>query len=180
MSLSTAIKSLVCKRSIATAVVLVLTTCGASAMHASPITYNLELTAFSNPAYSGTGSITLGSAPNATGLSNYASGQYSDLSLNIDGQTFTPPAANIGAVRFLNGSIYDILFAEQIGSSPDRFALLGLMGGYVYSYNNLHSIAVGTITSSIAPSPVPEPSSLLLLGTGALAGLGVMRRRLRI
>jgi PEP-CTERM motif len=31
-----------------------------------------------------------------------------------------------------------------------------------------------------APSPVPEPHALILVGSGALAALGATRRRLRI
>src|SRR5262249_44531463 len=110
------------------------------------IIYTLTLTDSANPTYSGTGSITLNTAPFSSGLTSYAAGQYSGLSFTIAGQTFTAPPGTVSAVQFLNGSFYDITFAETIGASPSRYALQ-TTGGYAFYYNDLQSVAYGTITS---------------------------------
>ena len=40
------------------------------------------------------------------------------------------------------------------------------------------SVGDSTFTATLAPAAVPEPSSLVLLGTGALGVLGMMKRKL--
>lgn len=50
--------------------------------------------------------------------------------------------------------------------------------GYSMSANNGDDPGTWTVSTSDSPSPVPEPSGLLLLGTGAIGGLGVFRRKL--
>jgi len=46
-------------------------------------------------------------------------------------------------------------------------------GSYVYN-----DPGTWTVFTTDSPSPVPEPSSLLMLASGAIGGLGVFRRRL--
>jgi hypothetical protein len=46
------------------------------------------------------------------------------------------------------------------------------------AYNPTYSLV--TIGGSPGPSPTPEPSSLMLLGTGILGAAGALRRRLRL
>jgi hypothetical protein len=152
-----------------------------AALHAAPITYNLTLTPDAGSAYGGTGSLTIDGAPASSGLSTYTVGSSNLLGLSflVDGQTFSlAGATGTTLVQFLNGSIYDITFSQTIGSSPNRFTL-NSTGGYVFYYNDLQSASYGTFTASPAtnPAPTPEPSSLLLLGTGLLGGAGSLYRR---
>jgi len=141
------------------------------------VIYNLTLTSLGDPTYSGFGSITLDAAPSASGQTDYALGQFSDLSFTIAGQTFTPSLASVSAVRFLDGSFNDITFSQTIGTSPDRYSLM-MSGVYAFYYNDLQSVANGTISSSPADtSPaVPEAATwaMMLVGFGMVGG--AMRR----
>ncbi len=151
--------------------------------HASSITYDLTLTDVSNPAYSGTGSVTFNVVPTQT-YTNY-SADVTALSFTINGQTFnlTDAGASLSAFEFSQltptATIWDITFADQIGTSPSRLALHST-AGYTYYYNNLQSSTSGTFGAATVAAPTPEPSSLLLLGTGILGGAGVLRRRFRM
>ena len=153
-----------------------------TAMHASPITYDLTLTADKGQtiAYSGTGTLTIDSAPSTTTVSTYKQGAgLENLSFTIDGQTFnlTDPGVSKTVVQFLNGVLTDITFSDEIGKSPNRFAMHST-AGYVFYFGNELNSSTGTITAAIAPiAPTPEPGSLILLGTGLLGGAGAMFRR---
>jgi hypothetical protein len=148
-----------------------------TAMHASPITYDLVLTADKGSPFSGTGTLTIDSAPSTTTVSNYTSGSgLENLTFTIDGQNFSmkDPGVSGTLVQFVNGALSDITFSEEIGASPYRFALHST-ANYAFYYDNELKVSTGTIT---AIAPAPEPGSLALLGTGLLGGAGVLFRRL--
>jgi len=145
---------------------------------AAAVVFDLTLTDASNPAYSGTGLLTLDAAPALSGVTNYTAAQVSGLSFNIAGQTFTASPGSVSAVQFLNGTLTDITFAQEIGASPNRYALQ-TTSGYAFYYNNEQSAAYGTITArqEATTAAVPEPSAwlLMIMGMGAIGA--AMRRR---
>lgn len=76
-------------------------------------------------------------------------------------------------------------FAIESGSLPFSVGTLtvtssALPGLVDYAILNLNGLSTGQVLGpgGSAPSPVPEPSSLILLGSGLLAGAGAMRRKL--
>lgn len=157
-------------------------------LHATPITYNLVLTDASNATYSGTGTVTFSSAPTAT-YTDYSS-LVTALSFTVDGTTFslTDPNAALSAFEFSQltptASIWDITFSDTLGVTPNRLTLDG-SGGYTYYYNDGRTPAYGvfgsaTPVTSSSTTTTPEPSSLLLLGTGLLAGTATLLRRMKM
>jgi hypothetical protein len=183
-SLFSSCKTKFIKAGIITACAAVLAVLAPASLHASSITYNVVLTPSAGSIYGGTGSFTIDGAPSASGISDYSksNGKLTDVSFLIDGQTFTLAGA-IGdtLVRFLNGSLNDITFAETIGTSPNRFTL-NSTSGYAFYYNDGQAASYGTFTATVSDvpstSPVPEPGSLALLGTGLIGGAGALFRRL--
>jgi hypothetical protein len=102
------------------------------------------------------------------------------LSFTIDGQTFSKGdgTSTLGAVEFLDGNFYDITFADTKGPNSARFTL-DTSGVFAFYYDNGQKVDGGTISASVAPPAVtPEPSSIMLLGSGLLAAAGLMRKRL--
>jgi PEP-CTERM motif len=171
------------KAGLVTACVSLFLVSASVVMHASPITYNITLTPDAGSLYGGTGSFTIEGAPAASGDSVYkvSLGNLDALSFTIDNETFSlAGSTGTALVEFQNGSLYDITFSEQIGTTPYRFALMST-ADYAFSYDNLQKTSYGTFTASPATtvnnSPVPEPGSIALLGTGLLAGAGAIFRR---
>jgi hypothetical protein len=162
-------------------------------VHASTITYNVTLTP-SSDGYGGSGTITLASAPAIAGISTFsqANGQLQNLTFTIDNQTFSLAGYPSATVEFLDGQLYNISFAQTIGTSPNRFTL-DTSGVYAFYYNNGQSESDGSIAatpadlpdeSSSTPQPAgasatPEPGSIILLATALVGGGFLVFRRAR-
>jgi hypothetical protein len=137
------------------------------------VVYDLTLTATSDTdstplsMYNGTGTIALSSAPSASGQTNYASAAVTFL---IDGESFS---GNATGVQFLNGNFRNATFSEQIGTSPFRFDLQ-TSSLFAFYYDNELQEASGTITSSLATTPLP---ATLPLFAGGLGFVGYLSRR---
>ncbi|HEV2710193.1 MAG TPA: PEP-CTERM sorting domain-containing protein [Edaphobacter sp.] len=177
-------KATLIKATLITLCAAVLTLAAPATLHASTVTYDITLTPDGGSLYGGTGTITLNNAPSTSGISDYtqANGGLLDVTFNIDGQDFSLAGANgTTLVRFLNGSLNDITFAETIGTTPSRFTL-DSTARYSFYYNDGQAVSYGTFSAApgdpTSPSPVPEPSSLLLFATGLLGGATILYRRM--
>lgn len=175
-------KATLIKTAFVTLCAAVLTLIVPATLHATPVTYDLTLTPSAGSLYGGTGTITLNSAVPSTGQVDYtqANGGLLGVTFNIDGQDFSLAGADgTTLVRFLDGELNDITFAETIGTTPERFTL-DSTAGYAFYYDNGQAASYGTFSvgNPSSPSPVPEPSSLLLLATGLLGGAALLYRRM--
>jgi hypothetical protein len=182
-------KATLIKAALLTLCAALLTLAVPATLHATPITYDLTLTPNSGSHHGGTGIITLDSAVPATGQVDYtqANGGLLDLTFNIDGKNFSLAGTNgTTLVRFLNGELNDITFAETIESRNERFTL-DSTSGYAFYYRDGQAASYGTFSidqvnscpgDPTSPSPVPEPSSLLLFATGLLGGATILYRRM--
>ncbi len=155
------------------------------AAHASPVTYDVVLNNVLGNTGNGSGSFTITNPPTSLGNSySTANGGLTDMSFTIGGDTFNLDNAfsnilgNFGEVDFLLGNLVSV---DYIGGDINKTVDFTLKSGLLlYTFNDFvngeHSSGYITATVDPSNSPVPEPTSLLLFGTGML-GLGALASR---
>lgn len=164
------------------------------AAHADSLTYNLILTATTpgSNVSGGTGSFTITGAPASLGNSDFNTllGNLTAMSFTIGGDTFnlSNAALNYGDAFFQNGNLLSVIYDGGTVNKSVDFSLVA--GSLFYTFSDVDTlingvpefsqgtIKVASITDPPSTSPVPEPSALLLFGTGALGLAGIVSRKL--
>jgi hypothetical protein len=161
-------------RRILSALVIVLGLAAAPlAAHAAPVTYDLTLTNLIGNVSGGVGTLTIDSA--ATGLThNYFEGgsaghDITNLSFTIGGDTFTlADSTGTAEANFFLGVLTNLSYLGTLGDNSVTIALATGGLGYTYVDSVGREISAGFISASRSTAVTPEPSTLLLLSTGAI------------
>ena len=177
-------------RKILSALVLVIgLTAAPIAAHASPVTFDLTLTSFQifgGNVAGGTGSITVDSAP-GNGLDIYTKPGFpgnaiTNLTFDIGGDHFTlAQGGGLTSATFVDGILSSLQYSAILSSGKVdiNFGSLGL----IYSFEddlkgeNSFGLISSQLASATPPAHAPEPSTLMLLGTGILSAAGIARRK---
>lgn len=142
------------------------------AAHAAPVTYDLTLVNLFGNVNGGSGSFTIDAPPSGAFDAFYQNGPagnaLTDLTLNIDGNIFTlADSQSPASIDFLLGYVSGINYDGALGKGFVKITLNSAGLGYTYTDLRGLDFSSGLILATPAAA-TPEPSSLLLLGTGAL------------
>lgn len=98
------------------------------------------------------------------------------LSLASVARVYPPPntAVATGTITLTGGSLM-----SAVGATSVPISLTFALGGDITSLVGTTGSMTGQVEYPSTMSPVPEPTSMLLLGSGLIALGGVMRRRVR-
>jgi hypothetical protein len=157
------------------------------AAHATPVTYNLTLTNSVGNISGGTAFLTVDSTPNnvfALFTEGGAPGSLlSALSFSIGGDTFTL-ADSVGGANavFTGGQLSNITYLGTLaagGKVTIALSANGLSYAFDDELTSLYSFGVIDVDANVPPSATaPEPSTLMLFGTGVLGLAGFGARKL--
>jgi len=171
---------------------LVLATLPCTSALADPLTFDFSFT--SSHGISGTGSFTANSdgpdqylIESIMGTTDTGNGTKRPIDMLLPPGTFPAPGGSNDNLLFysptdntyafdVNGVSYDLLNGAQVNLFE-----ISTMGNVVLERTNGSELTQSAdITITPEASPVPEPGSLALLGTGVLGLAGFVRRRLSV
>jgi hypothetical protein len=139
--------------------------------HASTVTYDLTFSPTGNYTIGGSGTFELNGSISDKGTHSYS---LTELSIAIDGETYTLASDEAAKATFTNGIFSGLSFDA---STPDGLFTIQTLSdsGLDYTvtdktlgfFNSI--VSEGTISAIDPPSAAPLPSSMLMFATGLIA-----------